>query len=491
MGRRDPLAANRSAPAPSRAASSGSKAAPNAEAPEAAPRAAAPVVDGKKLQVPHCCGPLKKTSRGRLSGRTWKKRWLRVRLDLGDLRNDNYVLTYHKGPPDKNAARGALSLAGCAVRELEGAGAHKDFRVFDAHDGFELRATSTDERRAWVATLRHVVAVADARERYFAASNEEDEDDATSAPPAVPPPPSDAPPAAAAVPPPPDAPPAAVAVPPPPPDAPPPAPPPPPSKLTDEISALEATIRGRNEQAAPPLSDDAGVLDLGAMEDAVVVSRLLREYGGGRADAATFAVEVRWGARRGTLVVPDPRRLRRTKCWCWPHEVLAALGISGDHPAAPWLRVSALKGADEPLTFAPNLAAHRLLPETAYDVLVEDDRASAIDRLSDEECKKVEAAVARHGDDALLSAARLAADYAARAKTRRVSIDRQYAAARDAEDCAAMRDAHAARVTDDEGRALAKVAAAAFDGLVDRRDALLIEACWVETSLDAERIPLF
>ena len=51
--------------------------------------------------------------------------------------------------------------------------------------------------------------------------------------------------------------------------------------------------------------------------------------------------------------------------------------------------------------------------------------------------------------------------------------------------------AHAARVADDERRALAKVTAAAVDGSIDHMDALLIEASYLETSLDTERIPLF
>ena len=173
MGRRDPLAANRLAP---------SRAAPKAKA------AAAPTVDAEKFQVLNCCGQLKKKSSGRLSGWTWKKWWLQVRLDVGD--DENYALTYHKGPPDKNAAHGALALAGCAVRELEGSDAYKDFHVFDAHDAFELRAASTDERREWVATLRHVVAVAVARERHFAALNEKDDDAVTTAAAAPPPPPT-------------------------------------------------------------------------------------------------------------------------------------------------------------------------------------------------------------------------------------------------------------------------------------------------------------
>jgi len=186
MGRRDPLAANRSAP---------SRAAPKAKA------AAAPTVDAEKFQVPNCCGQLKKKSPGRLSGWTWKKWWLQVRLDVGD--DENYALTYHKGPPDKNAAHGALALAGCAVRELMGADAFNDFHVFDAHDAFELRAADVDERRAWVATLRHVVAVAGARERHFAALKEKDDDAVTTnpgrprwRPPGVVPPPPPTPPAA-------------------------------------------------------------------------------------------------------------------------------------------------------------------------------------------------------------------------------------------------------------------------------------------------------
>ena len=164
MGRRDPLAANRAAPA--------SRAAPKAEAAKspASSRAGSPrgppTVDAAKLQIPDCSGQLKKTSKSRLSGRAWKKRWLRVRLDLKD--GENYALTYHKKEHDD--ARMTLALAGCAVRELEGADGWRDFRVFDAHEAFELRATSTEERRAWIDSLRHVITVADARARWIEAN---------------------------------------------------------------------------------------------------------------------------------------------------------------------------------------------------------------------------------------------------------------------------------------------------------------------------------
>ena len=126
MGRRDPLAANRSAPA--------SRAAPKAEAAKSSPASSRagsprgpPAVDPAKLKIPDCRGPLKKTSKSRLSGRAWKKRWLRVRLDINN--NENYALTYHKKEHDD--ARMTLALAGCAVRELEGADGWRDFRVFD------------------------------------------------------------------------------------------------------------------------------------------------------------------------------------------------------------------------------------------------------------------------------------------------------------------------------------------------------------------------
>ncbi len=100
----------------------------------------------------------------------------------------------------------------------------------------------------------------------------------------------------------------------------------------------------------------------------------------------------------------------------------------------------------------------------------------------------VEVAVSKHGNGDL-RADRLAGDYAARAQRRLKSIDRQFAAAGAAN--AALRDAHAARVADDERRALAKVTAAAFDGRIEHQDALLIEASYLETSLDTEKIPLF
>ena len=116
-----------------------------------------------------------------------------------------------------------------------------------------------------------------------------------------------------------------------------------------------------------------------------------------------------------------------------------------------------------------------------------DERASMLERLSEGDREKVEAAVSRHGDP--VRADRLAADYSNRAQRRLKSIDRQYASAKTAN--AALRDAHAARVADDERRALAKVAAAAVDGGIDHMDALLIEASYLETSLDTERIPLF
>ena len=115
-----------------------------------------------------------------------------------------------------------------------------------------------------------------------------------------------------------------------------------------------------------------------------------------------------------------------------------------------------------------------------------DERASMLERLSEGDRAKVEAAVSRHGD---LRADRLVKDYAARAQRRRAAIDRQFAAAQSKN--AALRDAHAARVADDERRALAKVTAATVDGKIDHMDALLIEASYLETSLDPERIPLF
>jgi hypothetical protein len=545
MGRRDPLAANRAAPA--------SRAAPKAEAAKSSPASSRagsprgpPAVDPTKLKIPDCRGPLKKTSKSRLSGRAWKKRWLRVRLDINN--NENYALTYHK--KEHEDARMTLALAGCAVRELEGADGWRDFRVFDAHDAFELRAASTEERRAWIDSLRHVITVADARARWIEANASPRPKDASppaaraaedsappppkAPPPAPPAPPPAAPPesSAAAPPPPSEAPPA----PPPPPDAPPPAPPAPPvapppaaraaedskdraARLAAELDGMmrkldtpaAASPRSEAPPAAPPPppgappapppppdapppaaraaddSDRAAPPPRQFQPDDAQLARLLGEYGTGRADNATFVVEVRWGARRGALVVADPRKLRRTKCACWPHEVLAALGIGGDHPAAPWLRVTALQRAEDAFSFAPSLRADRLTPEESYDVVMEDERASMLERLSEGDRDKVEAAVSRHGDD--VRADRLAADFKARAQRRLKSIDRQFAASKNAN--AALRDAHAARVADDERRALAKVTAAAFDGRVDHMDALLIEASYLETSLDTERIPLF
>ena len=55
-----------------------------------------------------------------------------------------------------------------------------------------------------------------------------------------------------------------------------------------------------------------------------------------------------------------------------------------------------------------------------------DERASMLERLSEGDRDKVEAAVSRHGD---LRADRLVKDYAARAQRRLKSIDRQFAAA--------------------------------------------------------------
>ena len=165
MGRRDPLAANRSAPASRAAPKEAAKSSPASSSRAGSPRGP-PAVDPTKLKIPDCRGPLKKTSKSRLSGRAWKKRWLRVRLDMKD--GENYALTYHKKEHDD--ARMTLALAGCAVRELEGADGWRDFRVFDAHDAFELRATSTEERRAWIDSLRHVITVADARARWIEAN---------------------------------------------------------------------------------------------------------------------------------------------------------------------------------------------------------------------------------------------------------------------------------------------------------------------------------
>jgi len=260
--------------------------------------------------------------------------------------------------------------------------------------------------------------------------------------------------------------------PPPPPGAPP-APPPP----LDAPPPAERAAADSDRAAPPPRQFEP---------DDDQIKRLLGEYGTGRADNATFVVEVRWGARRGALVVADPRKLRRTKCACWPHEVLAALGIGGDHPAAPWLRVTALQHADDAFVFGPSLRADRLTPEESYEVVMADERASMLERLSEGDRDKVEAAVSKHGDP--VRADRLAADFKARAQRRLKSIDRQFASAKTAN--AALRDAHAARVCDDERRALGKVTAAAVDGRIEHQDALLIEASYLETSLDTE-IQLF
>ena len=122
MGRRDPLAANRSAPASRAAPKAGCQKQPR-EQPRAGSPRGPPAVDPTKLKIPDCRGPLKKTSKSRLSGRAWKKRWFRVNLDLKD--GENYALTYHKKEHDD--ARMTLALAGCAVRELEGADGWRDF----------------------------------------------------------------------------------------------------------------------------------------------------------------------------------------------------------------------------------------------------------------------------------------------------------------------------------------------------------------------------
>ena len=197
MGRRDPLAANRSAPASRAVPEKGSPASSRAGSPRGPP-----AVDPAKLKIENCRGPLKKTSKSRLSGRAWKKRWLRVRLDLKD--GENYELTYHKKEHDD--ARMTLALAGCAVRELEGADGWRDFRVFDAHEAFELRASSAEERRAWIDSLRHVITVADARKRWLEANTSPRPDasppaaraaeDSAPPPPKAPPPAPPAPPVA-------------------------------------------------------------------------------------------------------------------------------------------------------------------------------------------------------------------------------------------------------------------------------------------------------
>ena len=59
-----------------------------------------------------------------------------------------------------------------------------------------------------------------------------------------------------------------------------------------------------------------------------------------------------------------------------------------------------------------------------------DERASMLERLSEGDRDKVEAAVSRHGDP--LRADRLAADFKARAQRRLKSIDRQFAASKNA-----------------------------------------------------------
>ena len=221
-----------------------------------------------------------------------------------------------------------------------------------------------------------------------------------------------------------------------------------------------------------------------------------------------------WKQREGALEVLDPLACRRTRCWVWPHDVLAALGLGGGHVAAPWLRVRALRpttinGAPiaaqlaTDLPFRPSdqfkdgdgrplpvLAAAKLHADADYDVIIEDDRLAAFDRVGPAERKKLEHTLAsREGSAAV--AADLEADYARRAAGRREAIDRKLEnftttgdEAGAGDDCCledkeveaaeTLRDAHVRRVDAAEKKIFA-----------------LVEVAWIQTTLDVEKFKLF
>ena len=112
------------------------------------------------------------------------------------------------------------------------------------------------------------------------------------------------------------------------------------------------------EEAAPakaeaPLSPDPAVAAVLARYDAARAPPSHAKPGcvpppfgsgrsGARRDDVTFTVYVTYKGLRKPLQVLNPTKCRRVKCWVWPHDVLAALGL-GRGVAGPWTAARALK----------------------------------------------------------------------------------------------------------------------------------------------------
>ena len=135
------------------------------------------------LRDGHISGPLHKkggTRSGLLNRHNWALRTFWVRASLGA--GENYELSYHKGELNfasgdeaalRRTAKGVLPLAGCSVVEAttshRSKGVGFEFQLFGAREGgaFEMYAETLEERAAWCAALRYVIAVAAARDRWL------------------------------------------------------------------------------------------------------------------------------------------------------------------------------------------------------------------------------------------------------------------------------------------------------------------------------------
>ena len=303
------------------------------------------------------------------------------------------------------------------------------------------------------------------------------------------------------------------------------------------------------EEAAPakaeaPLSPDPAVAAVLARYDAArappshakpgcVPPPFGSGRGGARRDDVTFTVYVTYKGLRKPLQVLNPTKCRRVKCWVWPHDVLAALGL-GRGVAGPWTAARALKpttlggravtaqlateipflevGPPAPpgIPRLRALQASRLHAGSDYELVVDDSRMDAFDRISPSERADLEAKLAAMPgavDDGAPAAA-LAADFKARCAAHAEALDAKLArlvedgeedgeggdvSLTDAEIAAAeaLHKAHARRIKDADRRFADLVDHAAVNGTVSKMDAALLEVAWIQTTLDPAKIKLF
>jgi hypothetical protein len=165
-------------------------------------------------------------------------------------------------------------------------------------------------------------------------------------------------------------------------------------------------------------------------------------------------------------------------------------------------------GEGRPLRALP---ASRLHPDSDYDLVLDDNRMAAFDRISPLERRDLEARLAQRSgavDDAI-DADALVRDYGERCAIHRDRVHAKYRNLErsgdegvdadadfsledaDLDRAERLKTAHLMRIDDNEQRLKGLVKDAATNGMVSKIDAALLEVHWIQTTLDPAKFSLF